>query len=208
MPSISPRSQRCLIYALAVVLLSSCGTVPLSSMWKMRSFKFEDIDPVLLRAALVYPSSLVLDTTKLRLEVSVARQVKQADGSMQWERLEEKLPLEEVHGAAELSGLQDERAPGKQFKAWRIAPAALPKLIALRSTALSWKKTDDGKRTLSLGLKFEGCRAADAPKSIPFSSLLKFTAQGEYIALVRNADLVDLLPAPQLALSFPVCKTP
>jgi len=190
--------------ALLVLGLAGCGSVPLGSLWKLRALQLEELDPGAVRAALVAPASLRLSPLSLTLDVTVARELPPVNGQAAWETLEEKLPLEELRGAAELSPLAGEVGPGLQLHVWRIAPASLARLQALRSQALGWKGSE-GKRRLGLGLAFEGCQPPGASRSLRVSTLLRFQAQGEYIVVLRDADLSTLLPKEEQARRFPSC---
>ncbi|RUP24564.1 MAG: hypothetical protein EKK45_24200 [Curvibacter sp.] len=185
-------------------LLAGCGSVPLSSLWQLRSLRLEELDPAALRAALVAPASLRLNPTSLTLDVTVTRELPPVNGQPVWETLEEKLPLEELRGSLELSPLVGELSPGLQLRVWRIAPASLERLQALRGRALAWKGSE-GKRRLGLGLAFEGCQPVGASRSLRVSTLLRFKPQGEYIAVLRDADLAALLPKEEQARRFPAC---
>lgn len=187
-------------------LLAGCGSVPLSSLWQLRSLRLEELDPGALRAALVAPASLRLNPASLTLDVTVTRELPPVNGQPAWETLEEKLPLEELRGPLELSPLVGEVGPGLQLRVWRIAPASLERLQALRGRALAWKGSE-GKRRLGLGLAFEGCQPVGAPRSLRVSTLLRFKPQGEYIAVLRDADLAALLPKEEQARRFPICAS-
>lgn len=186
------------------LLLAGCGSVPLSSLWKMRELRLEQIDPSALRAALVYPATLRLDRQTLRLQVRVERELPPVNGQARTEALEESLALEELHGAAELSPLAGQAGAGQQLRVWRIEAASLARLRALRAQALGWKE-GGGSRRLSLGLSFEGCREPGTGQGLRVSSLLRLSAEGEYLAVLRDADLMALLPAGERLRRFPLC---
>lgn len=192
--------RRVLVLAGWVLLLSACGSVPWASLWKMRELKPEQIDPAALRAALVYPASLRLDRQSLRLQVRAERELPARS-----EVLEASLALEELHGAAELSPLAGQAGTGQQLRLFRIAEADLPRLQALRAQALAWQG-GAGTRRLSLGLSFEGCRSPGAGRGLRVSTLLRFSAEGEYLAVLRDADLMGLLPADERLRRFPDCR--
>jgi len=127
--------------ALAALLLAACGSIPVSSLWKLRNLNLETLDPAALRAAVVHHASLRLDTDALLLTVSVSRKVRQPNGNTTTELLEEKLPLQELRSTAERSALVDYDGPQQQTQVWRIDPAALPwpaaNPLAPRNTAAS-----------------------------------------------------------------------
>lgn len=190
--------------AIASVLLTACGSVPVSSLWKLRQLNLEALDPAALRAAVVHSPSLQLNSQGLLLSVSVSRKVRQPNGSTTTERLEEKLPLQELHGTADRSLLTNYDSPQTVTQVWRVDPAALPRLQALRAKALNWKKTDDGQRTLGLNLELAGCQKGSTPNRT-VTTLIRFTEPGDYIPIVRNMNLSEIMPAAELRQRFPNC---
>lgn len=190
--------------ALATLALAACGSIPVSSLWQLRRLNLETLDPAALRAAVVHAPALQLDSHALVLTVSVSRKVRQPNGGAATERLEEKLPLQELRSAAERSPLAAYDGPQAMVQVWRIDPAALPRLQALRATALAWKGTDDGKRELALGLELAGCQRSGL-RNREVSTLIRFTAPGDYLPIVRNRDVAELLPAEELKKRFPDC---
>lgn len=192
--------------ALCAALLTACGSIPVSSLWKMRNLQFETLDPAALRAAAVHSGAVALHGPSLVLSVSVSRTVRLPGGDTVTETLAEKLPLQELRSTAERSALADYERPRTVVQVWRIDPAALPRLHALRATALAWKKlpNDHGKRELSLGLELAGCQRADAG-SRAVTTLMRFTEQSEYIPIVRGIDLADTMPAAEWKKRFPDC---
>jgi len=210
LPRPAPRRARCLrtlLVALSAVLLAACGSVPVSSLWKLRKLQLDTLEPAALRAAVVHSPGLQLHGQSLLLSVSVSRKVRQPGGSTTTESLEEKLPLQELRGTAERSPLLAYDSPQAVVQVWRIDPAALPRLQALRTKALGWKAAeDDGRRELGLGLGLElsGCQKSGVRNQV-VTTLLRFTDPGEYIPIVRNMDLADTMPAAELARRFPDC---
>ena len=199
------RGLRTLLVALSAALLAACGSVPVSSLWKLRKLQLDTLEPAALRAAVVHSPGLQLHGQSLLLSVSVSRKVRQPGGSTTTESLEEKLPLQELRGTAERSPLLAYDSLQAVVQVWRIDPAALPRLQALRTKALGWKAAeDDGRRELGLGLELSGCQKSGARNQV-VTTLLRFTDPGEYIPIVRNMDLADTMPAAELARRFPDC---
>ncbi|RYF64650.1 MAG: hypothetical protein EOO29_41965 [Comamonadaceae bacterium] len=190
--------------ALVAALLTACGSVPVSSLWKLRKLQLETVDPAALRAAVVHSPNLQLHGQSLVLSVAVSRKVRQPGGTDTVERLEEKLPLQELRSTAERSPLAPYESSHTVVQVWRIEPAALPRLQALRAKALAWKATDDGRRELSLELELAGCQKNGLRNQV-VSTLMRFTDPGEYIPLVRNIDVAETMPAAELQRRFPDC---
>ncbi len=203
-----PRRAQCLrtmLVALLAALLAACGSVPVSSLWKLRKLQLDTLEPAALRAAVVHSPGLQLHGQSLLLSVGVSRKVRQPGGGTATESLEEKLPLQELRSTVERSPLLAHDTPQAIVQVWRIDPAALPRLQALRAKALGWKATDDdGRRDFSLGLELSGCQKSGARNQV-VTTLLRFTDPGEYILIVRNMDLADTMPAAELAQRFPDC---
>ncbi|BEP93866.1 hypothetical protein GmRootA79_22500 [Acidovorax sp. A79] len=192
------------VLLLCTALLAACGTVPVSSLWKLRKLQLETLDPAALRAAVVHGPGLRLHGPALELTVSVSRKVRQPGGGTTTERWEEKLPLQELSGTAERSPLAPYDTARTAVQVWRIDPEALPRLQALRAKALAWKTVDDGPRELGLGVELAGCQKGSAGNRL-VTTLMRFTDPGEYIPLAHNMDLAETMPAAELARRFPDC---
>lgn len=178
--------------------------MPVSSLWKLRKLDIESLDPAALRVAAVHGPGLQLYGPSLVLAVQVSRKVRQADGGTAVERLEEQLPLQELRGIAERSALASYDAPRAVVQLWRIHPDALPRLQALRARARGWKADGAGPFEFGLGVELAGCLRGGG-QSRTVTTLMRFTDPGEYIALVRDVDLADAMPAAQWAQRFPGC---
>ena len=163
---------------------------PVSSLWKLRKLSLEALEPAALRAAVVHSPSLQLAPHNAFLTTT--------------ERLEEKLPLQALHSSAEMRPLVEHESPQTTVHLWRIDPAALPQLQALRTRAMAWKGTDDGKRELTLGVELAGCQKSGSTRQA-ITTLMRFAEPGEYIPIVRNIDLAETMPAAELKQRFPVC---
>lgn len=190
-----------------LLLLTACGSVPVTSLWKLRKLNLETLDPAALRAAVVHAPGLQLHGHSLELTVAVSRKLRTAGGATTTETLEEKLPLQELRSTAERSPLAEYDGPQAVVQVWRIDPAALPRLQALRTQALGWKTADPGPKELSLGLELAGCQrgGSQGPRQRTVTTLIRFTEQGEYIPIVRNMDLADAMPTEELKRHFPDC---
>lgn len=186
------------------VLLAGCGSVPVSSLWKLRKLSLETLEPTALRAAVVHSPSLQLAANGAILTVAVSRQLRLANGAHTTERLEEKLPLQALHSSADMRPLIEHESPQSAVHLWRIDPAALPRLQALRTRAMAWKGTDDGKRELTLGIELTGCQKSGSTRQT-ITTLMRFAEPGEYIPIVRNIDLTETMSAAELKQRFPVC---
>lgn len=186
------------------VLLAGCGSVPVSSLWRLRKLSLETLEPAALRAAVVHSPSLQLAPNGAVLTVAVSRQLRLANGAHTTERLEEKLPLQALHSSADMRPLIEHESPQSAVHLWRIDPAALPRLQALRTRAMAWKGTDDGKRELTLGVELTGCQKSGSTRQA-ITTLMRFAEPGEYLPIVRNIDLTETMSAAELKQRFPVC---
>jgi len=187
-----------------IVLLAGCGSVPVSSLWKLRKLSLETLEPAALRAAVVHSPSLQLAPNGAVLSVAVSRQRRLPSGATTTERLEEKLPLQALHSSADMRPLIEHESPQSTVHLWRIDPAALPRLQALRTRAMAWKGTDDGKRELTLGVELTGCQKSGSTRQA-ITTLMRFAEPGEYLPIVRNIDLTETMSAAELKQRFPVC---
>ena len=76
-----------------LLLLTACGSVPVTSLWKLRKLNLETLDPAALRAAVVRAPGLQLHGHSLELTVAVSRKLRTAGGATTTETLEDELAL-------------------------------------------------------------------------------------------------------------------
>lgn len=193
-----------LTFGLAAALLlalAGCGHVPMKTMWALRSFDPMTTDPARLRAAVALPKESMPGTGGAKLVMTQARK----NGSDE-EKLE--LMLEEVPLTAETGLAAVKARKGQEVRAFRIAPADIPRLAEARARAKARSDKEPGafQGTLSVGI--DGCKPADAPlpKEFRVSTWMKTAETGEYLTILDDVDLVALVGAEKLAAEAKVCE--
>jgi hypothetical protein len=195
MPSTVAAALRPLALLLAALALSGCGHVPVASMLQLSRVDFATTDPALLRAAVTLPWQLRPRGEGMRMRVVV----KIGNGPEE----AQDFALREVSDAADQ--LRDEIAPGTALFAYRIDPADLPRLQALRTELLA-KKKRGMKGSLSISIRPETCRVEPLPQGpVRFSTYLRTGETANYVPLARDMDLRSLDPTRDIAASIPPC---
>lgn len=162
---------------LILVLLAGCASVPLGTMWKLRSFDADtlvQLDPAELRAAVALIPVHPIRPDSVHLGLVLARQ----DGK------------QETYSFA----LVPTREPGPSKAGWQYSTweldAAGRREFALMQLALS-KTGDDFKATYSgvtFDVKFKPEFGPKPPPSLRLSVQLRFTLADGYFLLVDDAE--------------------
>ena len=186
------------------VLLAGCGSVPVSSLWKLRKLSLETLEPAALRAAVVHSPSLQLAPNGAVLTVvAVSRQLVACQRRHHHRAAGRKAPAAGLAQQCGHAPSSSTKAPSPPCTWWRIDPAALPQLQALRTRAMAWKGTDDGKRELTLGSSWRGAKEWQHPAGHHHADAVCGT--GRVHPIVRNIDLAETMSAAELKQRFPVC---
>jgi hypothetical protein len=195
MPPSAASLFRVLASVLATLVLSGCGHVPVASMLKLSRVDFATTDPALLRAAVTLPWQLRPRGEGMRMRVAV----KIGNGPEETQ----DFALRKVSDAADQ--LRNEVAPGTALFAYRIDPADLPRLQALRAGLLA-KKKEGMKGSLSISIRPETCRVEPLPQGpVLFSTYLRTGETANYVPLARDVDLRSLDPTRDVAALIPPC---
>lgn len=142
----------------ALVLLSACGHMPVTSMVKLARTDFATVDPAELRVAVKLPQTVRPRRDGVRLRVTV----KTGSGPAQVE----EFVLRDLNDAGELMALRAEVEPGTAIYAFRLDPNDLARVQAFRAAAL--QRQASGARARS--------RSASAPRpaALPPSRMGRF----------------------------------
>lgn len=165
----------------ALVLLSACGHMPVTSMVKLARTDFATVDPAELRVAVKLPQTVRPRRDGVRLRVTV----KTGSGPAQVE----EFVLRDLNDAGELMALRAEVEPGTAIYAFRLDPNDLARVQAFRAAALQ-RQASGARSSLTLGVGAEACRVAaveDGP--IYLTTYLKTAPTRDYIPLMRDVDL-------------------
>jgi hypothetical protein len=172
---------RYLLVFLMLGFLSSCASVPITSMIQlaaMGSDGLEQLDPSQIRVRVSVSSGFEIDVARTRLGFSIAR----PDGSVR----EEKLSLELVERTTmeRSPGLMRRPSPMPTY-VLRLIPADVKKFSDIRKSARV--KGDRSRQTFSVTAPFS--KTPQNPKSVKFWADLRFSHDGSWIALLDGAEL-------------------
>jgi len=181
--------------ALALTLLPGCTSMPVTSMVKLMRTDFTHIDPSVLRVAVKLPQTVKPRRGGVKLKLTLA-----TDGAKQ----EREFVLDDLNDPAELLSLRAEVSRGTAIHAFRLEPADVARVIAMRDEMLAAKQRG-AKGSLTIGVSADGCRAGPLPDKVPLTTYLRTEADGEFFALARDIDLRAAVSAEQLATKLPPC---
>ena len=132
--------MRRLFVLVLALMLSNCGSVPISSLAKLRKIDFAMTDARALRAAIQLPDSIDVRPGTAVLQVAMWRDV---DGGRRQE-MKEAFILEEISDAQERQLLRDAEERGKRILLYRVASADLQRISEMQAKARRWKAESPG----------------------------------------------------------------
>ena len=175
--------------AVATLVLSACGHVPLSTMVRMRGFDPGTVDPIVLRAAIRIPDSLRPQPGGLRLVVR-----HRLDGDEVKER-ELEIVLQETTEATETAPLASEAGPGMRLHVFRANPSDVERLRTEQAEMAAARRRGGTRPRGSLSVQADVCRAGKLPAGpLRLTTYLKTEERGGFIVLVEDVDLRTLVP--------------
>jgi hypothetical protein len=180
---------------IALVLLPGCATTPVSSMAKLARTDFTTIDPVALRVAVKASQSLKPRRGGVKLKLG---------GSLDGAEQQHEFVLAEVTDPAELASLRAEVTPGTAVHAFRLEPADVSRLVAIRSEMLAAKQRG-AKGSLTIGVSADGCRLGPLPDKVLLTTYLRTGPVDEFFALMRDVDPFQGVDLAQRDAKLPPC---
>jgi hypothetical protein len=180
---------------LALGVLSGCTTTPVTSMVKLARTDFTTIDPAALRVGVKAPQNLKPRRGGVKLKLT---------GTLDGARLQHEFVLGDLTDPAELLSLRAEVSPGTAVHAFRLEPADVARLTAMREQMLAAKQRG-AKGSLTIGVGADGCRAGPLPDRLLLTTYLRTEAGGEFFALARDVDLRETLGGESLDAKLPPC---
>lgn len=189
--------MRCLRVILLVLILSSCGHVPLTSLPKLKQLNLMTLDVQQLRVAVEMPDGL-----EVRQGSAIIRTgLRETDTEP---ALEERIVLQPVQldDAIKATANLSPRA-----EVFRIAATDTARVEVLRAAVRQRKKQDPDSASGFLTVTSAACRSAPLPPGpLLVSTKLKTAADETYFVLTRNVDLRAIIPAARLKTDIPVCS--
>ena len=182
--------------ALMLTALAGCTTMPVTSMVKLARTDFTTIDPAALRIAVKLPLGLRprREGVRLRVAATVA-DVKQ----------EQSFVLADLDDAGELLSLAGELSAKSSIYAFRLDPADVPRLVAMREDMLA-RKASGAKGSLTLSVGADACRTGPLPATTLLTTYLRTEPAGDFFPLARDVDLRKIVPKDSGKELIPPCK--
>jgi hypothetical protein len=182
--------------ALLLAALSGCTTMPVTSMVKLARTDFTTVDPAALRIAVKLPMGLRprREGVRLRVAATVA-DLKQ----------EQSFVLADLDDAGELLSLAGEVTADVSIYAFRLDPADVPRLVAMRQEMLA-RKASGAKGSLTLSVAADACRTGPLPATTLLTTYLRTEAAGDFFPLARDVDLRKIVPKDAGKELIPPCK--
>lgn len=181
-----------------LALLAGCSRIPLSSLWSLRQFSFEEFEPALLRVAVHLPAALAMPRDALRVEARIQREGEAA-------RIEH-FTLQETREQADTRGLPAVDAEGR-WVVLALSAEEAERLRALRGAATAAKAQSGRKGSLELRATPQFCRTGAAvPQAARLSGALMWSHDKGYVPLLQDAELDELLKS--LPTPVPIGKLP
>ncbi|PZA09747.1 hypothetical protein DNX69_20555 [Rhodopseudomonas palustris] len=188
-----PAVLKLAVAALALGVLTACSSVPVTSMVKLARTDLSATDPAALRIAVRLPQGLRPRRVTLRITIAV--------GS---DKREHAFVLTELDDPAELLSLAGEVTNGTMIYAFRIAPADVPKLLAVRDEMAAHKAKGE-RGSLIIGVGAEACRIGTLPARTLITTYLKTEQPGDFFPLTRDVDLRKDVPKEAVPERIPLC---
>lgn len=188
-----PNPLKLAVAALALGVLTACSSVPVTSMVKLARTDLSTTDPAVLRIAVRLPQGLRPRRVTLRITMAV--------GS---DRREQAFVLADLDDPGELLSLAGEVTNDTMIYAFRIAPADVPRLLAVRDE-LAAHKAKGERGSLTIGVGAEACRLSTLPAKTLITTYLKTERGGDFFPLTRDVDLRKDVPKEAAPERIPLC---
>jgi hypothetical protein len=164
-------------------------------MVKLVRTDFTTVDPAALRIAVRLPEGLRPRPQGVRLRLKV---------TVDEEKRDQSFALARFDDPGEARSLAGELTTGHAIYAFRLDPADLPRLEAMRAEMLA-RKARGGRGSLTLSVAAEACRTAPLPTNTLLTTYLRTESAGDYFALVRDVDLRTIVPEDKTSELIPPC---
>lgn len=188
-----------------LVVISGCSRIPLSSLWALHKFDFENFDPATLRVAMYLPSAYSVRRDALDIDATVKRENESAH--------REHFTMRESRDKEDLIGLPAVGNAGGRWLVLKLEAAEVARVVAFRQGLIDRKKNTDkaksGKASIELGAKPQFCRTGERSVGAPkFASAMMWVKEKGYITVTRESDLdeaVKSLDGSMDLSSMPAC---
>ncbi len=183
---------RVLVMSGLLLLATSCGHMPVTSMVKLARVDFQTSDPALLRAAVKLPTALRPLPAGVVLRISVKRG---RGPEEQREFVLRELP--------EPPALTQEAGAGTRIYAYRLDETDAARLQAFRAELMAQKNAGGGG-SITISVVPRACKTLElAEGPISFTTYLRTSETVEYVTLARDLDLRSFAPGIE---AIPSCE--
>jgi hypothetical protein len=168
----------------AVLVLSGCGHIPVSTMISLRNFDFATFDPAVLRVAVRSPDWLETRPGGAKLNVGLWTEGREKEKQV------ETFVLAENNTPSEAASLSRFRQTGARMLAFRVADADVARIRALQTEARNGQRQPGAKRHLEVSIDVDTCHRGDVPPGPIYSTtFLKPDAATAYLVFLADVDL-------------------
>jgi|GEM_PF-2638175 len=173
-----------------LVVMTGCSRIPLSSLWELRKFDFENFDPATLRVAMHLPAAYSVRRNALSIDVKVKRDGEQAHV--------ERFTMRESKDSEDLAGLPAVSSTEGRWMVLKLDSAEVARLVAFRQRLVNINTPTDkvrsGKSSIELGAKPQVCRNGAPSEGTPrVVGAMRWIKEKDYITVMRESDLNETL---------------
>ncbi len=168
---------------LACIVLASCATIPVTSIYKLRNFDIATTDVSKLRVAVQIPQSIRIRQAGVKMVVAARLE----NGSLDQR---EAFVLDELDAGTFPVERRPKPAKWTQVAAYRLRAADVARITAFRKKIAQFKQRhgDDVKGSISIDV--DSCaRTLIADGPVLITTWIKSEETIDYVALSRNLDL-------------------
>lgn len=180
--SVFPRLRSLVSPAVFAVLLGGCAYVPLSSLYRLKSFDLGAFDPAALRVAI-----RISDAVERR-PGAVVKIETMFNGDEANRRVQE-IAMESVTEAGELAPLGSFNQSGERLYLYRIAPKDVARVRALQEEGKA-RATSGAKAKVEIKPEPKGCLARPLPPGPLHADLIaRIEPQEPYFVVLKRLEL-------------------
>ena len=182
---------------LIALFLVGCGTMPVSSVYKLRNFDIKTTNLAKFYAAVRIPQSLAPRENGVTIDLGFAS--KKAGI-----KFSERIVLQQINAIPSIA-LDAARQPGFQIYVFKLNDKDAQKMRLTRERiSLLRKKHDDGKGSISIEAKT--CKRSAIPDGpLYLSTYLKSAGLEDFVVLVNNANIKNLGDLEKSLGEIPFC---
>jgi hypothetical protein len=182
--------------------LVACTQVPLTALWQLRKFDFENFDPAELRLAVSLPSNVALWPEGLRVDVKISREGAGAS-------VEESFWFRERPAAGAEPALPTLASGRSPWVVLQLSPDDSERLRRWRRELVAAKAANgQAKNKLELKAEPRAClRGGSLAPEASASVALRWQAEPGYVMVLRDRTLAEFSEAPEAATAgLPPCR--